>query len=72
VADIFRKYGFGFPSILTSYEGSELDFRKIVIGVWVNRAEDSDCLDNSCKGSIGMSRLRKKLKVSSLLHKSSF
>jgi len=52
VADVFRKRGFGFLGILTSYEGSELDFRKLVIRVRVNRAEDSDCLEYSCKDSI--------------------
>jgi len=45
VTDVFRKHGFGFLSIFTSYEGSELDFRKIVIRVRVNRAEDADWLE---------------------------
>jgi acetoin utilization protein AcuB len=50
VADIIRKHGFGLLSILTSYEGSDPGFRKIVIRARTNRAEDFDGMKQELQG----------------------
>ncbi|HMK60980.1 MAG TPA: CBS and ACT domain-containing protein [Dissulfurispiraceae bacterium] len=40
VADIIRKHGFGLLSILTSYEGMDPGYRKIVIRARIDKSDD--------------------------------